>query len=141
MNSVATNLGVADAVVHLSGFLFVLLVLSVLWMVVAVIGNRFNRQERIKVAAAAATLAAASAAVAGESTPSLDNELAAVSTAVTLLLGEHSRMVSIRPAGIDWGREGRRQHVQSHSIRQGFSPVMARARRWGLSTAFSVVTR
>ena len=47
-----------------------------------------------------------------------DEEVAAISAALMTVMGQRSRIVSIRSSGAkDWSREGRREHFASHRIR------------------------
>ncbi len=119
MENVVNNPGFSEAVVHLSGFLFVLIVLAVLWLIVGGIGIRFSKMENDRNKDAAAQ-SARSAAPALQEDELSEDELVVLSAAVAIMLGDQGRMVSIRKTGVDWSREGRRQHVQSHTFRGGF---------------------
>lgn len=118
MENVATTPGFAEAAPYLSGFLFVLLVLLVLWLVVDGIGLFFRDQEKKAAAKALARKQAEPAAQPVDKPDLLPEEhLVAITAAVTLMLGSQHRLVSIRDANANWGREGRRQHLHSHSFR------------------------
>lgn len=119
MENIATTPGFTDAIPYLSGFLFVMLVLTVLWLVVTAIGFWFCSQKKKKTAALSATekLVPTPAPPAGHPDQLPEEHLVAITAAVTLMLGSQYRLVSIRNASANWGREGRRQHLHSHSFR------------------------
>lgn len=121
-----------DSLEHLRGFVIVVIILLLLWGMTALIGRIFMGAAARAKAAEAAKLAAAPAgpvlsaplpahtepapvsASAGEPT---EEELAALAATVAMLLQGRHRILSVRPAGADWGREGRRQIFASHKIR------------------------
>ncbi|WP_028585083.1 OadG family protein [Desulfogranum mediterraneum] len=118
MNNVASTQGFSDALVHLCGFLFVVLVLATLWLVVEAIGVWFRSQENKKNAPVVQKEAATvpeKPAGSGDQIP--EEHLVVIASTVALMLGRQHRLVSIRNSGMDWSREGRRQHLQSHSYR------------------------
>ena len=122
MDKVATTSGFGEAVQYLSGFLFVLLVLCMLWLVVEAIGIRFKRQDKKKAEAHAAVkkrlqTPASPEPVAEKPGQIPEEHLVAITAAVTMMLGKQHRLVSIRKSSADWGREGRREHLHSHSFR------------------------
>lgn len=119
MENVATTSGFAQAAPYLSGFLFVLLVLCVLWLVVEAIGYRFRSQDKKNAAAIAAARKRLSTPAKQADKPEQipEEHLVAIAAAVTLMLGSQHRLVSIRKSRADWGREGRREHLHSHSFR------------------------
>lgn len=103
-----------DSLEHIAGFLVVMVVLIVLWMLTAIIGKLFSKLASM----APPPSPAAAMPVPGmvsEDEPT-EEELVAVSACVAALMGERSRVVSIRRGG-DWHREGRREHFASHKIR------------------------
>ncbi len=119
MDKVATSSGFGQALPYLSGFLFVLIVLCLLWLVIELIGSRFRSVGNKKAAALAAKKQQAPVP-----SPPVENpdqlppeHLVAITAAVTMMLGKQHRLVSIRKSSADWGREGRRQHLHSHSFR------------------------
>lgn len=117
MFMIASMQGFFDSLVHSAGFLFVLFVLSLLWLVVELIGSFFRKADQRKAAAQAAMPApvAQAAVVNGNEVP--EEDLVIIAATATLLLGHKPhRLVSIRTSGMDWGREGRRQLLQSHGV-------------------------
>ncbi len=134
MDKIATTPGLAEAMVHLAGFLFVLVVLSVLWLMVEIIGARFRTRDKKQAADIAAADRPKSVVSSLPSEPEgiPEEELVAISAAITLMVGGEHRVISINGSGVNWGREGRRQHVQSHTFRISHPPV-PRAARIGLS--------
>lgn len=119
MDKVATSSGFAEAFQYLSGFLFVLLVLCLLWLVVEAIGYRFRNLEKKRAAAHAAFRENVSTPAPPVEDPDQlpPEHLVAITAAVAMMLGRQHRLVSIRKSSSDWGREGRRQHLHSHSFR------------------------
>lgn len=118
MENIATTPGLGNAVQYLSGFVFVLLVLCVLWLVVEAIGYGFCRRKKKAEALAAVDQRLSASAPAVDNPDQLPEEhLVVIAAAVTMLLGRQHRLVSIRSANANWGREGRRQHLHSHSFR------------------------
>ncbi len=116
MNNIPFQTDASGALVHLSGFLFVVLVLSVLWLVVEAIGYCFRSLERKKQQAAAAVLEE-NKEPATDPNQIPEQDLVVIAATVTMMLGAQHRLISVQNAGANWGREGRRQHVQSHTIR------------------------
>jgi len=96
---------------HVTGFLIVLTVLTALWLITAGIGRVFLR---VGAAAGKTPPPAPGGSVLIEPD---EEEVAAISATVALLLGRRSRVVSIRPVAKDWSREGRREIFASHRIR------------------------
>ena len=117
MTTVATLQDVLKSFEHITGFLFVMFVLTLLWQVIAVVGWLFKKAEKQK--AAKTTLSQPPFAPAPLADPNEvpEEDLVVIAATAALLLGRRSRLVSIKPASLDWGREGRRQHVMSHSTR------------------------
>ena len=122
----------------LVGFGVVLGILASLALITSLIGKYFKAQapaakEKTKPAKKAASAAAAAkaaspapAAKAAPATPAQPAEgppedepvvIAMVAAAVHTILGQHVRIVSIRPAQAGWAQEGRRQHFSSHRLR------------------------
>jgi Na+-transporting methylmalonyl-CoA/oxaloacetate decarboxylase gamma subunit len=97
---------------HTLGFIIVMLVLWLLYGLTALIGRYFIRQEaRLAKAKASAAPPAIAEGVSEE-------EVAAITACAALLMGQRSRVVSIRSSSPkDWSREGRREHFASHRIR------------------------
>ncbi|MCC5842167.1 MAG: hypothetical protein JJT96_18775 [Opitutales bacterium] len=118
-----------DSLEHLRGFLLVVIILLLLWGMTALIGKTFMALEARKVAKAKAAVASAPFSVPTASqSPSAapaatapgaptDEEVAAIAAAIAMCMQGGARIVSIRPASTDWGREGRRQIFASHKIR------------------------
>ncbi|MEX0323015.1 MAG: OadG family transporter subunit [Puniceicoccaceae bacterium] len=107
-----------DSLQHFNGFLIVVFALTMLWVITAIFGRLFISLDA-KAAAVAAGAAPATAAAVGGSVVSdapTDEELVAVSACVAALMGQRSRVVSIRRGG-DWSREGRREHFASKRLR------------------------
>jgi hypothetical protein len=99
---------------HIAGFLIVLFALALLWCITAIIGKYFiSREDKFVTDEPEPP---ASPGSMGSSDGPTDEELVAVSACVAALMGQRSRVVSIRRAG-DWHREGRREHFASRKIR------------------------
>lgn len=121
--------------IMLVGFIFVLLVLTLLAAVTSIIGMFFSRQaaKDAAVAAKAASAAASPAAVpptpVGEASPSEgeaatfdpanDPQIQAViAAAIHSVFGDRPhRVVAVRSAAAGWAQEGRRQIFSSHRVR------------------------
>lgn len=121
-----TSPGVGGVVVV--GFLFVIVVLTLLAAVTSAMGAWFTKQaakSAAKAAAAAQSAAeAASKAPSGASSSGSANEgddpalMAVIAAAVHTAIGDRPhRVVSIRSAGPGWAQEGRRQIFSSHRVR------------------------
>jgi hypothetical protein len=109
-----------DSLEHITGFIVVLVALTVLWGATILSGKVFAPRAP-KAAAAPAVPTAASAvkpvvAAAASDEPS-DEEVVAICACVAALLEERHRIVSIRSANPYWGREGLREHFASHRLR------------------------
>jgi len=106
------------ALVHLAGFLFVLFVLSLLWLIVEAVGAYFRKCVKPKAAPAPIAPAAIVPGMTASNSDELPEEdLVIIASTVAMLLGNKAhRLVSIRSSSMDWGREGRRQLLQSHRI-------------------------
>ncbi len=119
MNTIPATHAFSEAVMHLSGFLFVLAVLSVLWLVIEAIGTYFQRLENKKKASEQQANKCTSPEQAAMNGNEMDEELLAViASAVTLLLDtQQHRLISIQSNGMQWSREGRRAHQYSHTYR------------------------
>ncbi len=104
----------------LVGFLLVLAVLFLLYLVCLLLGFFFTRYERQqKKNAASAAGQVSPAAVAPIDDGSNDQRIAAIiSAAVHVALGSSARVIRIHPVFSDeWAREGRRRHFASHKLR------------------------
>ena len=119
--SVSTSDTVGIVVV---GFLFVMVVLSVLSMVTATIGVVFKRQaakDAAKEAARVAALPPAPVPVAASEEVDADTDpalLAVVAAAIHSVIGDRAhRVVSIRQGAPGWAQEGRREIFSSHRVR------------------------
>jgi Na+-transporting methylmalonyl-CoA/oxaloacetate decarboxylase gamma subunit len=99
-----------DNLHHLTGFLIVLLILTALWAVTAIIGSIFRAQAARKPQVHGLDVFA-------EPKKLADEEVIAVTAAVVALLGENSRIVSIKSGSVEWSREGLRDHFASHRVR------------------------
>lgn len=117
MFMIASLQSFSDSLVHLAGFLFVVFVLSLLWLVVELFGRYFRGvdQRAVNKAAAAVAVPVPAAAVNPDELP--EEDLVIIAATAALLLGRKPhRLVSIRTSSLDWSREGRRQHLQSHRV-------------------------
>lgn len=104
-----------EALSHLLGFLLVLVALIILWGLTLL-------SSKVMGAVMSPAKPAAPAPAAPEPPSQLSDdlgseELAAIAAAVTMMISEPSRIVSIRQRNVDWSREGRRQHHTSHQVR------------------------
>ena len=117
MTTLATLHGLLESFEHITGFLFVMFVLTLLWLVVAVIGTLFKKGENRNATKVASTSVPFAPAPLADPNEVPEEDLVIIAATAVLLLGKRSRLVSIKPANLDWGREGRRQHVMSHTTR------------------------
>lgn len=121
------------------GFLFVILVLSLLAAVTSLMGAWFTKQAASSAAKAAAAAQSTAEAVSRsssaqsestatgsvESSSGTENEdmyehvlTAVISAAVHTVIGDRPhRVVSVRSSGPGWAQEGRRQIFSSHRVR------------------------
>ena len=102
-----------DSLQHIAGFLVVLIALALLWFMTAMIGKLFIGMEARQAQTPAGTAGPDNT---GGSADPTEEEVVAVSACVAALMGQRSRVVSIKRAG-DWQREGRREHFASRKIR------------------------
>lgn len=107
------------------GFLFVMVVLSLLAMVTSFIGAIFSRQAAKDAEKAAAYLAANPPVPAPVVPPthdrlSIDEDpafVAVLAAAIHSVIGDRPhRVVSIRPGAPGWAEEGRREIFSSHRV-------------------------
>ena len=119
MQPLTSATGFSGALVHLCGFLFVLLVLTMLWVIIEAIGLWFKRKENPKKSAAPASHqeTAGLNQRLGTEDELPEEHLVVIASVVALMLGNHSRVLSVRPADGNWGREGRRELQHSHGYR------------------------
>ena len=117
------------------GFLFVMIVLSLLAAVTSALGAFFIKQAAFDAAKAAKAAEAAAKSVAAKpqvaqhqpaTAPQASGSdskedpalLAVVAAAVHTVMGDRAhRVVSVRTAGPGWAQEGRRQIFSSHRVR------------------------
>lgn len=117
MLMIASMQGLNDALMHVAGFLFVVFVLSLLWLVVELVGRIFRSIEQRK-SASVAVATATPAPVSKNDDDVPEEDLVIIAATAALLLGaKPHRLVSIRTSSLDWSREGRRQHLQSHRVK------------------------
>ena len=90
---------------HIVGFLVVVIALGMLWALTALLGLYFKRLP-----------VEAPGAGSGSDQPT-DEEVVAVTAAISMLMGRPSRIVSLGSSKKDWSREGKRDHFASHKIR------------------------
>jgi len=95
---------------HIVGFLVVLIALTFLWALTALLGVYFKRLP-------ASAQAAPAPVPGGDSDQPSEEEVVAITAAISMLMGRPSRIVSLGSAKKDWGREGLRDHFASHKIR------------------------
>lgn len=107
--------GFVDSLSHLAGFLFVLLILTFLWVITTLLGKFFSSQAGKKVRQPGLVKAPPLPPDPREPT---EEEVAVISAAVFAMFGAQSRVVSIRGGTGDWSREGRREHFASHRLRK-----------------------
>lgn len=101
---------VIEATEHLTGFVIVMLALTVLWGLTAFMGRRFT--------AAAAKAPAPKPVSVPEAAPSeADDDLVVVAAAAAVMLESSHRIVAVRPVVSSWGQQGRRDIHASHRIR------------------------
>lgn len=117
MTTLATLQKLMDSFEHVIGFLFVMFVLTLLWLVIAVIGTFFQKGKMRKDKKAASAQAPFAPAPLIDPNEVPEEDLVIIAATAALMLGRRSRLVSIKPASLDWSREGRRQHVMSHTTR------------------------
>ncbi|MEQ9825458.1 MAG: OadG family protein [Puniceicoccaceae bacterium] len=109
----------SDALIHLAGFVFVLFVLSLLWVLLEAVGAFFRARDKRPVMAVASAPAAVTSVPASSDQGIPEEEVVVIASAVAMLLGKRAhRIVSIRSSGLDWSREGRRQLLQSHRVQK-----------------------
>lgn len=96
---------------HMLGFFLVLSALLLLWGLTSLIGKIFAKSSHVRGQEELA------AAVNAEPEGITEEEVIAVTACIASLMGQRSRIVSIRSATADWSREGRREHFASHKIR------------------------
>ncbi|PIE57899.1 MAG: hypothetical protein CSA33_06410 [Desulfobulbus propionicus] len=118
MENIIAMPGLGAAVHYLSGFLFVLLVLFLLWLVIDVLGILFFRQKKKAAALSGAEdIASTFPSSAGKPDQIPEDHLVAIAAAVTVIINCQYRLVSIRNTSANWSREGRREHLHSHSFK------------------------
>lgn len=113
-----TGVGIGESVkIMVVGFIMVMVVLCLLYLLCAAVGKCFLPKEAAKPGQARPVSAAPARAPTGPD-PRL---IAAIAASVETVLGHVSHeIVSIKPAGKGynaWAQEGRRQIFQSHKIR------------------------
>lgn len=115
---------VLQAMEHMTGFIIVLMTLSILWGLTALMGKVAIYLEKRRLQQAPAAPAVGATAVAATPTTvsaaldgPTDEEVAIIAATVSMMLTGRHRIVSIRPGSSDWSREGRRQIFSSHKIR------------------------
>jgi glutaconyl-CoA/methylmalonyl-CoA decarboxylase subunit delta len=104
---------VAAAAEHLTGFVIVMLALTVLWGLTALMGKIVARFDKTPAKPAAVPVPAASAPVA----EAIDDDLVVVAAAAAAMLDARHRIVAVRPQVSSWGQQGRRDIHASHRIR------------------------
>ncbi|BET66539.1 hypothetical protein ASA1KI_14570 [Opitutales bacterium ASA1] len=112
---------VVQSLEHLTGFVIVMLALSVLWGLTALMGRVMGGRVTDKAADAPARAVAPPAPVlAAAPAPANDDEddaLIVVAAAAAALLQREHRIVAVRPIASSWGQQGRRDIHASHRIR------------------------
>jgi len=109
---IATTHPFIESLEHILGFIVVMVALGLLYTLTAVLGRYFIGRE----AARAKAPQAQPAVTGGEDLT--DEEIVAITACAALVMGQRSRVVSIRSSSPkDWSREGRREHFASHRIR------------------------
>lgn len=93
---------------HIAGFLMVLVALGLLWAVTVLLGRVFGGLRD--------PLPPKMNPLGGPGGPN-EEELVAITAAISLAMGQRSRVVSLRSSTKDWSREGLRDHFASHKIR------------------------
>lgn len=109
--SIAATHPFIDSLQHIVGFLIVVSALTLLWGITAGVGRYF-----IASSGGRPKLVPEPDPDTADDEPS-EEEVVAIAAAVTALMGQRSRIVSIRSSAKDWNREGRREHFASHRIR------------------------
>ena len=117
MTTVATIHGLLESFEHITGFLFVMFVLALLWLIVAVIGTLFKKGEERNANKATTPAVPFAPAPLVDPNEVSEEDLVVIAATAVMMLGKRSRLISIKPSNLDWGREGRRQHVMSHTTR------------------------
>ena len=103
---------------HILGFLVVVAALCLLWALTAGMGWLFAGREVKRSPLPAAESPGEEAEEEEEKSGPDEEEVAAIMAVVAILMGQRSRIVSIRKGSTpDWSREGRREHFASHRIR------------------------
>ena len=101
---------------HIIGFLVVMAALLLLYALTAGVGTLLR-----SIADSRTGTAAPKNATVGTSPITTDDvteeEIAALTACVSLIMGQQHRIVSIRPGDKSWSQEGRREHFASHRIR------------------------
>lgn len=100
-----------DSLEHVTGFFFVIFVITLLWLFAATMGLIFKKF--VKVAPAKAPLAAPVTSSGGDD----DETVAVIAAALAMVTHQKYRIVSVKGTNPDWSREGRREHFASHKIR------------------------
>lgn len=120
----AVNSAISNPLEVLWGFVFVLVVLSVLALVTQIIGRLFiaslGHHERKRPLTATAPAMPDPKKASSEEGQTDDDELVAIiSAAVHAVISEPHRVISIRPSlgGSGWAAEGRRDISSSHRVR------------------------
>jgi hypothetical protein len=117
MITIASIDGLLDSLEHIAGFLFVVFVLTTLWLMIALMGMVFKRKGKQPASDKITLVPASGLSILQDGSGEIpDEDLVLIATTVAMLLGRKPhRLVSIRSTNFDWGREGRRQHVMSHT--------------------------
>lgn len=108
---------------HLTGFVIVMIALSVLWGLTALMGKVMGGADAKSTGAGPAAdrpapaVAPLAATVAQASTDEEDDALIVVAAAAAALLQREHRIVAVRPIASSWGQQGRRDIHASHRIR------------------------
>lgn len=103
---------------YLTGFLLVILTLTMMWGMTALIGRFFIGRENRTTSAPAPAIEAAPAPAPAPVPDGLTPQLVAViAAAVAAVVKQPHAVVAIRPADGDWSREGRRQIFASKRVR------------------------
>jgi hypothetical protein len=108
-----------EAAETLTGFVIVMIALTVLWGLTTLTGRIFaGRVAKATVPGAVpASAAGASPPAAASEENEVDDDLVVVAAAAASLLATTHRIVSVRPVDSSWGRQGRRDIHASHRIR------------------------
>lgn len=116
---IATAQQFVDSLEHITGFVVVLVSLTLLWGITLLIGKLLSLQSTPKAAAAAMATPSEpiqSTGNASEEDPT-EEEVAVICATIAAMLQERQRLVSIRSITPSWGKEGLREHFASHRIR------------------------